>query len=54
MTVIPSAIGLVVSDLPRTLAFYRAIGPDIPADADSQPRVEVTLVGGFAAGTLSR
>ena len=47
MTVIASAIGLVSSDLPRTLAFYRAIGLDIPADADAAPHVEVTLPGGI-------
>ena len=47
MTAVPSAIGLVASDLPRTLSFYRAIGLDIPADADSEPHVEVALAGGF-------
>ena len=47
MTVVASAIGLVSSDLPRTLAFYRAIGLDIPADADTEPHVEVVLPGGF-------
>jgi len=47
MTAIPSAIGLIASDLPRTLAFYRAIGLDIPADADNEPHVEVALAGGF-------
>ena len=47
MTVVPSAIGLVASDLARTLAFYRALGLDIPADADRAPHVEVTLTGGF-------
>ena len=47
MTVVPSAIGLVASDLARTLSFYRAMGLDIPADADSEPHVEVTLPGGF-------
>ncbi len=47
MTVVPSAIGLVASDLARTLAFYRALGLDIPADADTEPHVEVTLAGGF-------
>ena len=47
MTVVPSAIGLVAADLPRTLAFYRALGLDIPADADGEPHVEVTLPGGF-------
>jgi uncharacterized glyoxalase superfamily protein PhnB len=33
--------------LPRTLAFYRALGLDIPADADNEPHVEVRLSGGF-------
>lgn len=47
MTVVPSAVGFVASDLPRTLAFYRALGLDIPADADDAPHVEVTLPGGF-------
>ena len=47
MTVIPSAIGLVASDLPRTLSFYRALGLDIPAGADNEPHVEVVLPGGF-------
>lgn len=47
MPVIPSAIGLVASDLARTLSFYRALGLDIPIDADNEPHVEVTLPGGF-------
>ena len=47
MTVFASATGLVASDLPRTLAFYRAIGLDIPTDADSEAHVEVTVTGGF-------
>jgi len=36
MTVVPAAIGLVASDLPRTLSFYRTLGLDIPVDADSR------------------
>jgi catechol 2,3-dioxygenase-like lactoylglutathione lyase family enzyme len=47
MSVVPSAIGLVASDLARTLSFYRALGLDIPLDADDEPHVEVTLPGGF-------
>jgi len=43
----PSSLGLVASDLPRTLAFYRALGLDIPAEADSSEHVEVTLPTGF-------
>ena len=47
MTPKPTAIGFVATDLPRTLAFYRALGLDIPADADTEPHVAVTLEGGF-------
>lgn len=47
MSVVPSAIGLVASDLSRTLSFYRALGLDIPLEADNEPHVEVTLSGGF-------
>ena len=47
MTPVPSAVGLVASDLPRTLAFYRALGLDIPPEADEAPHVEVALLGGF-------
>jgi catechol 2,3-dioxygenase-like lactoylglutathione lyase family enzyme len=47
MAVTPAAIGRVASDLPRTLSFYRALGLDIPADADDAPHVEVVLVDGF-------
>ncbi|WP_406302421.1 VOC family protein [Streptomyces sp. NBC_00885] len=41
------AIGLVVSDMAASLAFYRRLGLDIPADADSAPHVEATLPGGL-------
>lgn len=40
-------IGLVVSDMARSLAFYRALGLDIPASADAEGHVEVTLPGGL-------
>ncbi|HEY5821874.1 MAG TPA: VOC family protein [Propionibacteriaceae bacterium] len=40
-------IGLVAADLPATLAFYRQLGLDIPAEADQAPHVEVALPGGL-------
>jgi catechol 2,3-dioxygenase-like lactoylglutathione lyase family enzyme len=40
-------IGIVVADMGRSLAFYRRLGMDVPADADTQPHVEVTLAGGI-------
>ncbi|QES47559.1 glyoxalase [Streptomyces venezuelae] len=43
-------IGLVVSDMAASLAFYRRLGLDIPAGAEDQPHVEVTLPGGMRIG----
>jgi catechol 2,3-dioxygenase-like lactoylglutathione lyase family enzyme len=40
-------IGLVVEDMARSLAFYRRLGLDVPAEADTQPHVEVSLPGGM-------
>lgn len=39
-------IGLVVADMAASLAFYRLLGMELPAEADSQPHVEVVLPGG--------
>jgi catechol 2,3-dioxygenase-like lactoylglutathione lyase family enzyme len=43
-------IGIVVSDMARSLAFYRELGLDIPASADTEGHVEVTLPGGLRLG----
>lgn len=43
-------IGLVVSDMAATLAFYRHLGLDIPASADTEPHVEASLPGGLRIG----
>lgn len=39
-------IGIATSDMAASLAFYRRLGLNLPADADSQPHVETTLPGG--------
>ncbi|GAA4855734.1 VOC family protein [Saccharopolyspora rosea] len=39
--------GIVTQDMAASLAFYRRLGLDIPADADDQPHVETTLPGGL-------
>ncbi len=41
----PALIELVVSDMAASLAFYRRLGVDIPADADDQPHVDTELGG---------
>jgi catechol 2,3-dioxygenase-like lactoylglutathione lyase family enzyme len=40
-------IGIVVEDMARSLAFYRELALDLPASADTEPHVEVTLPGGL-------
>ncbi|CAL9569161.1 VOC family protein [Streptomyces sp. enrichment culture] len=49
MTVTPrfDAIGLVVSDMAASLAFYRRLGLDVPPEADSAPHAEAVLPGGL-------
>ncbi|WP_228984206.1 VOC family protein [Streptomyces sp. DH12] len=41
------AVGLVVSDMAATLAFYRRLGLAVPEDADSAPHAEAALPGGL-------
>jgi uncharacterized glyoxalase superfamily protein PhnB len=41
------AFGFVVSDMARTLAFYRALGLEFPEGADGEGHVETTLPGGI-------
>lgn len=40
-------IGLVVADMPRALAFYRALGWDIPDELDNEGHAEITLSNGL-------
>ncbi|MGW8763017.1 VOC family protein [Streptomyces sp. NPDC055815] len=40
-------VGLVVSDMAASLAFYRRLGLDVPAGAESAPHVEAVLPGGL-------
>ncbi|GAA3737331.1 catechol 2,3-dioxygenase-like lactoylglutathione lyase family enzyme [Spinactinospora alkalitolerans] len=40
-------IGIAVADMGRSLAFYRRLGVDVPAEADSEPHVEAELGGGL-------
>ena len=38
-------IGLIVTDMGRTLDFYRALGVPVPDGADGEPHVEAVLPG---------
>ncbi|MGP4050699.1 VOC family protein [Streptomyces sp. 2A115] len=40
-------IGLVVSDMAASLAFYRRLGLDFPEGSEKQPHVEAELPGGL-------
>ncbi|GAA1564201.1 VOC family protein [Leucobacter aridicollis] len=43
-------IGIVTTDLAASLAFYRQLGLDIPANADDEAHVEAVLPGGMRVG----
>ena len=47
MTARFEALGVVVADIPRALAFYRRLGLEFPEDAESEQHVEATLPGGL-------
>lgn len=47
MTARLDAIGIVVKDMGRSLAFYRRLGLEPPDGADAEPHVEATLPGGL-------
>ena len=42
-----SAIGLVVADMATSLAFYRALGLDLPPELDREGHAEAALPGGI-------
>ena len=41
------AIGIAVSDMAQTLAFYRLVGLEFAGDADAEGHVEASGLGGF-------
>ena len=43
----PAVIELVVSDMAAALAFYRLLGLEIPAEAESQPHVDAAFGDGL-------
>jgi len=45
-----SFIGLVVTDMGRSLDFYRRLGVPIPENSDAEPHVEAALPGGLRLG----
>lgn len=46
MTARLDLVGIVAADMARSLAFYRALGLEVPADADQAPHVELVLPSG--------
>ncbi len=43
MNLSPALVEIVVADMPTALAFYRRLGLDIPAEADSEPHVDAAF-----------
>jgi catechol 2,3-dioxygenase-like lactoylglutathione lyase family enzyme len=48
-----NTVGIVVSDMSASLAFYRTLGLPVPDDQDAADNVEVPLPGGLTLGFLS-
>jgi catechol 2,3-dioxygenase-like lactoylglutathione lyase family enzyme len=46
MSIRLGVVGIVVSDMARSLAFYRLLGLDLPATLDAEPHVDAALDGG--------
>jgi catechol 2,3-dioxygenase-like lactoylglutathione lyase family enzyme len=40
-------VGIVVADMGKSLAFYRRLGLDLPAQADTEPHVDLHLPSGI-------
>lgn len=53
MPIIPHTVDIVVSDMSRALAFYRALGLTIPAAEDQAPQVEYQAERGYALGFVT-
>lgn len=51
MAVVPHSIDIVVADMDRALAFYRALGLAVPDAADG-PQVEILTPGGATLGLV--
>ena len=47
MNLQPRVLGVVVSDMAASLAFYRRLGLPVPDDADAEPHVEIDLGSGL-------
>jgi len=47
MTLKLDMVGIIVKDMPKALAFYRALGLAIPAEMDKEGHVEITLETGL-------
>jgi predicted lactoylglutathione lyase len=52
MAIVPHTIDIVVADMAASLAFYRTIGLDAPADADG-PQMQIATPGGATIGLVT-
>ena len=47
MALLPDMVGIVVADIPRSIAFYRLLGLAFPDPKEGAPYVEVTTTNGY-------
>ena len=53
MSITLKTVGIIVNSMGRTLAFYRALGFDIPAEADLEANVDFATPQGIVLGFLT-
>ena len=53
MSIALRTVGIIVKDMPKTLAFYRTLGFSIPADADTEENVDFESNNGIVLGFLT-
>jgi uncharacterized glyoxalase superfamily protein PhnB len=54
MPIVPDMVGIVVSDLPRSVRFYRLIGLEFPEVAKGEDYVEVKTPNGYRISLNSK
>ena len=52
MAIVPHTIDIVVADMAASLAFYRMLGLDAPAEADG-PQMQIATPGGATIGLVT-
>jgi catechol 2,3-dioxygenase-like lactoylglutathione lyase family enzyme len=53
MSIALRTVGIIVKEMPKTLAFYRMLGLNIPQDADTEENVDFEAENGIVLGFVT-